>query len=1129
MFKNLRWTLGGAVLAICLNACGRDAPTSAMAPQQQEQAVWTNNGYESDAIGATPSGWTLTTYLNSTGLSGSAAAPPSSVSMLNLGSAGAGVSETLVVGGANMSQSDPDLGTAQAFRFPRFGVRSARINYLGTGNNNGKNKNANMLRQTMTLSQADTDPTDGQVHVRVVLAPVLENPAHGFSQQPYFYVELFNVTRNASLYQGFNIAGQQSAPWNNTTSTATHNPTQWLDWQMLDILASPDTVSVGEQVMLTVVASGCQPGGHFGRVYLDGAGASVPGPYTWATVARLAHGGDNLTYTVNYSNGGTTAGVGASINFDVPANTTFLSTSLGSCTTPSVGGTGTLSCPLGTLSPGAVGAFTVTVAIPAAATAPIHSGTYSINAVNASRLLGPGVTTTLVPSSSALADVAVTPVTSANTANWGAPFSYAFQVTNNGSAALAYGQVSVTDTPPSQFTNVSWTCALTSGSSSTSSCGSSSGTGNIATRPMLAANAAVTYTVSGTVATGSGSATVSHTPAASVVSGVSDPNTYNNTTQMVTVLGTPSSLSVTKTQPTYGKITTYPSILACDTGCVSASGSTADGTSVQINAIAQNGGSFTGWGGACSGTATACSVTLNGNQAVYANFAAPPAVGPAATVYVYAGNSQYASVSTAYAKPVQAFVADTNGTPVPNVAVTFSVPGTGASATVAPLTVNTNAYGIASATATANGNVGAFNVTATAAGVATPVTFGLTNVGIPNTINYVVGGDTTTAQVTVVNSNFNTAPTVRVLDAAGNPVPGITVNFAAAGSTANATLSSPTAVTDAQGYASINAQANGTAGNFDLNATTTITGGATGTVTFKLSNTAATATSLNIVSGTPQTTDTNAAFNLPLLVSAVNNVGNPVPGVTVTFAATGTSANATLSATTVTTDINGQASITATANGTAGSYTVTATTSGVPSVSFALTNDGTQYVTVQSGGGQSTAVGSAYANPLVALVTDRSGNPVSGAVVTFTAPTSGALATFGGASSVTATTNGAGLATAAAPTAGSAAGSFNINATTAASTAAASFAMTNKAGAASSVVLSSGTPQSAAAGAAFGAPLVARVNDASGNPGVRGHGHLCGAVHRRHRRAVQHHGGHQFLRPGQHHRHGRQRGLHHGV
>ena len=66
--------------------------------------------------------------------------------------------------------------------------------------------------------------------------------------------------------------------------------------------------------------------------------------------------------------------------------------------------------------------------------------------------------------------------------------------------------------------------------------------------------------------------------------------------------------------------------------------------------------------------------------------------------------------------------------------------------------------------------------------------------------------------------------------------------------------------------------------------------------------------------------------------------GNPVPGISVTFAAPTSGASAALSNSMVTTGANGQASVTATANATLGSYTVTASATGVSSASFSLSN-----------------------------------------------------------------------------------------------------------------------------------------------------------------------------------------------
>jgi len=61
--------------------------------------------------------------------------------------------------------------------------------------------------------------------------------------------------------------------------------------------------------------------------------------------------------------------------------------------------------------------------------------------------------------------------------------------------------------------------------------------------------------------------------------------------------------------------------IACTSG--SGTGCAADedaGTNVTLTATAPSGGSFTGWGGACSGTSTTCTVTMSADLNVTANF-----------------------------------------------------------------------------------------------------------------------------------------------------------------------------------------------------------------------------------------------------------------------------------------------------------------------------------------------------------------------------------------------------------------------------------------------------------------------------------------------------------------------------
>jgi hypothetical protein len=85
-------------------------------------------------------------------------------------------------------------------------------------------------------------------------------------------------------------------------------------------------------------------------------------------------------------------------------------------------------------------------------------------------------------------------------------------------------------------------------------------------------------------------------------------------------------------------------------------------------------------------------------------------------------------------------------------------------------------------------------------------------------------------------------------------------------------------------------------------------------------------------------------------------------------------------------------------------------------------------ISVVSGAPQQAPLGSAFAKPLVALVTDANGNPVSGVTVTFVQQGGqSGFCTFAGGVN-TAVTNGSGLATSAAITAGGTAGQYQVQA-----------------------------------------------------------------------------------------------------
>ena len=127
----------------------------------------------------------------------------------------------------------------------------------------------------------------------------------------------------------------------------------------------------------------------------------------------------------------------------------------------------------------------------------------------------------------------------------------------------------------------------------------------------------------------------------------------------------------------------------------------------------------------------------------------------------------------------------------------------------------------------------------------------------------------------------------------------------------------------------------------------------------------------------------------------------------------------------------------------AGGYTYTASVAGNSTITTATANQtvtATTAATVAStsGSGQDAKIGAAFSAPLQVTVTDSYGNPVSGASVTFSAPTSTAGATF---ATSPATTNASGVASVTA-TANAYAGSYNVTAAVSGATSG-TFSLTN--------------------------------------------------------------------------------------
>ena len=239
------------------------------------------------------------------------------------------------------------------------------------------------------------------------------------------------------------------------------------------------------------------------------------------------------------------------------------------------------------------------------------------------------------------------------------------------------------------------------------------------------------------------------------------------------------------------------------------------------------------------------------------------------------GNTQSTPVGQPFLMPLQAKVADADGLGVPDVAVAFTPPASGASASLSNAgQAVTGSDGIAALSATANLTVGGpYTVSASidsGAIVASP-RFSLTNiVGRASADITVSGGG---IQSATVGKPFATALQVNVTDALGNPAPGVIVTFSAPSSGASASFPDNGQVaTDSNGIARIVPTANTKSGG-PYAVTASIIGGAVvSSPGFSLINNAGPPVVMLQRSGAPN-----------LAVTLLDQYANPAPKQPVTF------------------------------------------------------------------------------------------------------------------------------------------------------------------------------------------------------------------------------------------------------
>ncbi len=365
-------------------------------------------------------------------------------------------------------------------------------------------------------------------------------------------------------------------------------------------------------------------------------------------------------------------------------------------------------------------------------------------------------------------------------------------------------------------------------------------------------------------------------------------------------------------------------------------------------------------------------------------FTASSTAGAAYSINYISGDGQTATVATALTNPLVVEIRDQYGNPVSGTQVDFDISLGGGS--LGTDSANSGTDGRASTTLTVGTVSGTDNqqVTAASAGLQnSPVTFTASvNPGTPNAITATAG----TPQSATVAAAFGTALQARVTDVYGNGVPLVSVTFTSPGAT-NAQFAGPSLTsiqtTNATGYATAGTLTAGTlAGGY----TATATAGAL-TANFSLTNNAGAPDEIKYVSGGSQSATVATALSSPFVVLVEDAYDNPVPGVTVNWAVTGS--NGSIPATS-STNSSGNASATLTLGTTAGTDSDSATASLVPSVTgspvtftASATAGAPAKLVYVSGDSQSGSTDQFLASAFVVRVTDTYDNALAGVNLTW--------------------------------------------------------------------------------------------------------------------------------------------------
>ncbi|MCX6132220.1 MAG: FG-GAP-like repeat-containing protein [Ignavibacteriales bacterium] len=485
---------------------------------------------------------------------------------------------------------------------------------------------------------------------------------------------------------------------------------------------------------------------------------------------------------------------------------------------------------------------------------------------------------------------------------------------------------------------------------------------------------------------------------------------------------------------------------------------------------------------------TATSGNLTGSPLT---FTATAGVSNARAITLSSGNGQSAVINSALSAPFVVTVTDTGGNPVSGVNVSFAITLMPDSATGQSLSISnsqTNSSGQASTVLTLGSKVGTYTVTATSGTLSgSPILFTSTALVGPARSLVSMSGDN---QSVSINAPLPSPLVVKVTDQGGNPVSGVGVTFAISSAPTGASgqsLSIVNAITNSVGQVSSVLTVGGKKGTYTVTATSSGLSGSP--ITFTATAGGGAATTIALTSGNNQSAQIGLGIPNPFVVTIVDQGGNGVSGVNVSYAITSVptgAAGQSLSTSSAVTNANGQSSTILTLGNKTGAYVVTAASAGLAGNPVLFTATATigpaKTITLTSGNGQSAPNGSALTSPFVVTVTDDGGNPVPGVTISFgfTSTPAGAAGHMLSAMNATTNVNGQALTTL---TLGNKAGSYLVTATSGnLNGSPVTFSATATTSVPTTMSLTSGSIQSAAINNPLPNPFVVTITDASGNP-----------------------------------------------